>query len=166
MARNPPDVPVTTVEGMVATEIVPNFMVTPVFAVKLEPVTVTSVPEFPLVGESVIMPPAATVKVVDPILPDASVAVIACAPALAVTGIVIVAVNVPLEVVVTVAGVVVNAVESNFIVTALFVLKLEPVTVTLAPLLPAFGDNVIVPDTSTLKVAVAVLPVVSLAEIV
>ncbi len=81
-------------------------------------------------------------------------------------GIVIEAVKVPVEDDVTVVGVVVNVVLSNFIVTALLGLKLEPVTDTLAPRLPAVGDNVIVPVMITLNVAVPDLPVVSVAEIV
>lgn len=165
MARNPPFVPVITILGVVATNIMLNLMFTREFAVKFEPVTVISVPEIPRVGDSVITPPA-TVNVADPTLPDASVAVIVCAPVLAVIGIVIVAVKVPLEVVVIVVGVVANTVVSSFIVIALFTLKFEPVTVILAPRLPAVEDKVTVPDTCTVKVAVAVFPVVSLAEIV
>jgi hypothetical protein len=87
-------------------------------------------------------------------------------PVLAVIGTLIVAVKVPPDDVVILAGVVVSVVSSNFIVIALFELKLEPVTVTVAPRLPEVGDNDIVPAASTLKVALALLPVLSLAVIV
>jgi hypothetical protein len=67
---------VITEVGNVETVIVPNFTVTAEFAVKFDPVMVISVPVKPPVGDKLNTPPAATVKVADPILPDASVAVI------------------------------------------------------------------------------------------
>jgi hypothetical protein len=140
-------------------------MVILLFALKLEPVTVTSVPEAPVFGDNVITPPAAIVNVAVPILPEASVAVIVLGPVSGVTGILIVAVNVPLVEVVTSAGVVASVVPSNLIVIWLLAVKSEPVTVMDAPRLPVSGDNVILPDNSTLNVSVAFFPVVSDASI-
>jgi hypothetical protein len=105
------------------------------------------------------------VNVAVPILPEASVAVIVLGPVSGVTGILIVAVNVPLVEVVTSAGVVASVVPSNLIVIWLLAVKSEPVTVMDAPRLPVSGDNVILPDNSTLNVSVAFFPVVSDASI-
>jgi len=70
----------------------------------------------------------------------------------------IVAENVPEEVAVTVAGVVISCIPSNFIVMVLLALKPEPETVTVVPAGPEVGDSVIViPDEDDmLNVAVAV----------
>ncbi len=76
MAIKPPFVPVTTILGLVKTDISSNFRLTCLFAVKLDPVTVIWSPVIPVVGESVITPPSATVKFADPVLLEASVAVI------------------------------------------------------------------------------------------
>jgi hypothetical protein len=156
-----PSSPVITLLGLVVTNISLNSIRIWLFALKLEPVTVTSVPEVPVLGDNVITPPAAIVNIAVPILPEASVAVIVLGPVSGVTGILIVAVNVPVEEVVTSAGVVASVVPSNLIVIWLLGLKSEPVTVMDAPRLPVSGDNVILPDSRTLNVADAVFPVVS-----
>jgi hypothetical protein len=149
--------------GIVATDTAPNFTVTLVLAVKLDPLIVTSVPEPPDVGVIVMEPPAATVIVAVPMRPELSVTVITCDPPLAVKGMVTVAVNCPLADVVTDVGLVVNGDVSNFTLTLLSALKFEPAIVTVAPRLAVVGDSVTVPDATTVKVAVAFLPVASLA---
>jgi len=77
-----------------------------------------------------------------------------------------VAVNVPVDDVVTVAGVVASEVVSNFIVMVLLALKPEPETVTVVPPVPALGESVSVPNVPILNVAEPVLPVASVAVIV
>ena len=68
-------------------------------------------------------------------------------------GIVIVAEKVPEVLAIRPAGVVAIAVESNFIVTVPLAVKLDPEIVTEVPAAPEVGDNVIVADEDTLKIA-------------
>ena len=82
---------------------------------------------------------------------------------------VIVAVNVPVEVVVMLAGTVATAVASNFVVMLLLGLNPEPVTVTTVPPIPTLGDSVIVAVVAAvvrLNAAEAALPDESAAVIV
>jgi len=70
-----------------------------------------------------------------------------------VVGIVIVAEKVPEVLAIRPAGEVAIAVESNFIVTVPLAVKLDPEIVTEVPATPEVGDNVIVADEDTLKIA-------------
>ena len=149
--------------GSVGTTILPNLINAEVFWVKLEPVTVTSVPVIPLAGFNITTGPRLTVNVADPLFPEASVAAIVWLPVLALLGITIVAENVPDAVADKGEGVVVSVVLSNFTVIALLELKLEPDIVTVALGWPALGESVTVAGIITLKEAEAVLAALSVA---
>jgi hypothetical protein len=118
-----------------------NFIVIAVLTGKLVPETVTTVPVAPEVGESVIAV-VTTLNVAEAVNVP-SVAVIVRLPTAAVLGIVIVAENVPVLDDVTVVGVVVIMLLSNFMVIVLLASKLEPDTVTVVPVIPLVGDRVI-----------------------
>jgi len=140
-----------------------------VFGAKPEPETVTDELGVKLVEDSVIEP----CEVCDITLNDAVAvprllkAEIVWLPTLAVLGIVMLAVNVPVAVVVIVAGLVATIFPSNLIVIATLGAKPDPVTVMVVPTLLLVGDNEIkAPDPSTVNVAAPNLPVSSLADIV
>jgi len=73
-ADNVPVIAIITLGGSVGTVILPNLMSACVFLVKLEPVTVTSVPGTPNVGDNITTGPKLTLNVADALLPAASVA--------------------------------------------------------------------------------------------
>ena len=73
----------------------------------------------------------------------------------ALVGIAKLALNVPDELVVTVTGLVVTVVPSNFTVIVLLAPKPEPDTVTVVPTMPEVGDTVTIAP--TVKIADAVL---------
>ena len=120
----------------------------------------------PLVGDNIITGPKPTVNVADALLPAPSVADIVWLPAVAVLGTVTVAEKLPVELVVIVVGVVTSVVLSNFTVTVLLGLKLEPESVTAVLGWPAVGDSVIAAGIITLNIADAVLFATSVADIV
>jgi hypothetical protein len=79
-----------------------------------------------------------------------------------VLGIVTVAVKVPVDVVIMLAGLVVTVLPSNFIVTGVLAGKFEPVTVTVEPVAPLDGFSVTVsPDPCTVNWAAPIFPVPS-----
>lgn len=133
-----------TVVGVVAIVVPSNLMVIALLGEKLLPVTVTEVdPEGPKVGFSVIV--GVTVKVwlklgAAGVTPSDTVTV--CAPATADEGMAIVAVNEPVELVVTTGGLVWIGDPSSVTLMLRLAANSVPVMVTTVPTGPVVGDIV------------------------
>jgi hypothetical protein len=74
--------------------------------------------------------------------------------------------NVPVGLITTFSGEVATVILPNLMVACVFLVKLEPVIVTSVPVKPLVGDSVITGPRLTLKVADALLPAASVADIV
>ena len=135
------------VETTVVNSVVSNLIVIDALVAKLVPETVTLVLGGPEVGETVtpLDIPLVTVNVADAVIGGLllSVAVTVRPPTAALLGIVMVAVKEPVFEEVTVVGLVVIGLLSNFIVIVLLAPKLEPEIVTIVPVGPEVGDKVI-----------------------
>jgi hypothetical protein len=154
VAEKVPELLAIIVAGVVATVFESNFIATLAFAVKPDPATVTVLPVAPEVGDNVTLAVEDTLMIADPVMVP-SVADTVWLPAVVPEGIAKVALKVPDELVVMVAGFVATVLLSNFTVIVLLAPKAEPDTVTVVPTIPEVGDKVTI--ATTVNVADAVL---------
>jgi len=153
-AVNPPKTSVKIVAGVVTIGKPANSNVMVALPAKPAPATVTIVPTAPLDGASEML--GVTLKIADAVVPAISVAEMRWLPAAA-SGIVKTWLNQPEESV----GAVRIVAASNFIVTVSDGANPAPVTVTVVPPLPVFGDREI--EGVTVKVDWAEPPMLSVA---